>query len=303
MTRRSTHRCLTASGEERLSESEPLIVIPARGLCVLLLPALIAGCQSTGAGRVHTKNTPNACGLVVVLSGIEGPGPFTTGITEGLKAGGVEWTIQVYDWSVGSPLGWSIHLTNLQRNLTYARRLARLLGQYRREHPDAPIYIIGHSGGAGLAVMALEALPADVWIDGAVLLAPALSPAYDLRPAMRHVSRGIYNYHSRLDLAFLKAGTIVFGTVDRVHGAAAGAVGFTVPPGLSQPDQQLYDDKLRQIPWTSEMRQAGHYGGHVGWAGRRFVKTYVAALLLGTSSHAECPVAAQPTTQPHKPTP
>jgi pimeloyl-ACP methyl ester carboxylesterase len=268
---------------------------------VLLLCALIIGCQATGAQRAHTENAPNASGLVVVLSGIEGPGPFTKGITEGLKAGGVEWTIQVYDWSVGSPMGWPVHLADLQRNLTYARRLARLLGQYRREHPDAPIYIIGHSGGGGLGVMALEALAADVQIDGAVLLAPALSPTYDLRPAMRHVSRAIYNYHSRLDLGFLKAGTTVFGTVDRVHSAAAGAVGFTVPPGLSPPDQQLYADKLRQIPWTTDMRQAGHYGGHLGWAGQRFIKTYLAPLLLGTASDPESPLTPQPTSQPHKP--
>ena len=62
-----------------------------------------------------------------------------------------------------------------------------------------------------------------------LLLAPALSPAYDLSNALRAVRREMVVFWSPLDVIILGAGTRVFGTIDRVKTASAGLVGFRVP--------------------------------------------------------------------------
>ena len=61
------------------------------------------------------------------------------------------------------------------------------------------------------------------------MLAPALSPTYDLSRALRAVRREMVVFWSPLDVIILGAGTRVFGTIDRVKTASAGLVGFRVP--------------------------------------------------------------------------
>ncbi|MFQ6048700.1 MAG: serine aminopeptidase domain-containing protein [Phycisphaerae bacterium] len=242
-----------------------------------------------------------ARGLVLVLPGIEGPGPINVDIARGLDDGGVACGIEIFDWSTGSPAGLLIHLADLQRNMQQARRLARRIQRYQRTYPGRPVHLIGHSGGAGIVLLALEALPEELEVTSAILLAAAVSPTHDLRPALRRTRYGIYNFYSPGDVGFLRVGTGIFGTIDRAHSSSAGAVGFRVPADLPPAGRQLYACKLHQIAWSPRMRASGHAGGHLGWANRRFVRDYLAPMIIAQNESAAAYGAAPSRTRPKRP--
>jgi pimeloyl-ACP methyl ester carboxylesterase len=242
--------------------------------------AVVALCMSGCATTDLATADRMAHGLVVVLPGIEGRGPLNIDVARGLDEGGVNYGIEIFDWGTGSAAGLLIHLTDLQRNMAQARRLAQRIEQYQRAYPGRPVHVLGHSGGAGLALLALEALPPYSRITGAILLAAAVSPQYDLRPALQRIQYAVYSFYCLQDFAFLGVGTGIFGTIDRAHGPSAGAVGFRLPDGLDEAGRRLYELRLRQIPWSSQMWRDGHHGGHLGWANRRFVRTWLAPLII-----------------------
>src|SRR5262249_46816913 len=146
-------------------------------------------------------------------------------------------------------------------------------------HPDESVFVVGKSGGAGVAVRALERLDAED-VERAVLLAPALSPRYDLTAALRAVRREIVVFWSPLDLVILGAGTWLFGTIDRVHSFGAGLVGFNVP-GRAETDADRVRQyaKLRQVRWRPRMAGRGHLGGHFGSDHPWFLREWVVPLL------------------------
>jgi hypothetical protein len=83
-----------------------------------------------------------------------------------------------------------------------------------------------------------------------------------------------------MDRALLGVGTSVAGTIDRRYGQSAGAVGFERPRFDNPSDAALYERKLHQIRWRPEMGWSGHFGGHMAWTHRPFVRKYLAPLLL-----------------------
>lgn len=220
-------------------------------------------------------------GIVFVLPGIEGRSVFNRDVALGLEDGGVQSAIEIFDWTTHIPGAFVANLSDYQRNQRQAQRLADRIREYARQFPDNPVHLIGHSGGGGVAVMALEDLPPDgKLVDMAMLLAPALSPDYDLRRALRQTRRGVMNFYSELDVSLLKVGTTVFGQIDRNHGPAAGAVGFSLPPGLNRAERALYQIRLKQVRWTPRMRRFGASGSHLGWTSRKFAREYLARFVV-----------------------
>lgn len=218
-------------------------------------------------------------GLILVLPGIEGESYINHTIAYGLNDAGIPDAIEIFDWTRGRILLLD-NLMNRPRNSRQADRLAERIRQYQRAHPERSVHIVAHSGGAGLAALALERLDEDRPITAAILMAPALSPRYNMAPALRRTRRGMYNLYSPHDNFYLAAGTSAFGTIDRKHTRAAGKVGFAMPEGLSAADADVYRTKLHQQAWRWEMLADGHAGGHLGWAGRRFVRNWVARIVL-----------------------
>lgn len=212
---------------------------------------------------------------MLVLPGIEGPSGWNYNLARGLADGGVKASIEIFDWGTTIPGGMLINIADLERNQQMAEALRDRVVSYKRAHPGRPVHIIGHSGGGGIAVLAAEKLPDNVRVTSLVLLAAALSPDYDLGPALKHTQNGIFNYYSTYDRFFLDAGTRVAGTIDRSHTSAAGSVGFRRPPGS---DPELYD-KLHQIEWDKNMSWSGHWGDHFGWTNPGFVRRYLAPLI------------------------
>jgi pimeloyl-ACP methyl ester carboxylesterase len=268
-----------------------------RALWIVCLLPCAAGCT------ISDLNTPQRMerGLVVILPGIEGRSRLNVDIARGLDEGGVKTGIEIFDWTTALPGGILINLTDYERNRNVAEKIKERLLSYRRRYPGRCLHLIGHSGGGGLALMAAEALPRDVHVSSIVLLAPAMSPTYDLRKALRRTRYGIFNYYSKHDRAYLVLGTSLFGTVDRHFGPSAGAVGFKRLKFKDLRDNAVYS-KLHQIPWRPRMRRYGHDGGHLGWTRPRFVRHYLAPLINDLGRQLR-PTQTDPTWMTRQPRP
>lgn len=234
------------------------------------------GCGCVAMDQAHlTGDLTRGC--TFVLSGIQGPSTAELTVAAGLAAGGAGEGIVVHDWTTGAAPLFPVHLCSLERNQAEAETLAARIVAYQNEHPDCPVRLVGHSGGAGLIVLALERLPEDRSVESAVLLAPALSPDYDLSAALQRTRRGIWNYHSALDLAFLGGGTLALGTIDRRHAVAAGAVGFEPPEDPEA--RRLYAERLHQVAYQPEMLLSGNLGDHFGPTSYWFARDWIAPQL------------------------
>jgi pimeloyl-ACP methyl ester carboxylesterase len=240
---------------------------------------LLSTCPGCSLDKLRTPERLQR-GYVIVLPGIEGRGVLNYTVAKGLADGGVTAAIEIYDWTLGGSFLTSVaSLRASGHNRSEAREVARKIMAYQDRYPGRPTYLVGHSGGGGIAVFALESLPPGRQATSAILLAPALSPDYDLRGALRHAQQGIYSFYSPYDVGFLKVGTSLVGTIDGRYGRAAGAVGFTMPWGLSQEDRRLYASLLHQQKYLPKMADAGNSGTHVGWSGRTFVAEWLAPLI------------------------
>ena len=236
------------------------------GLAVLL--TTVAGC---GAGGVVMNEQHLDKGLVIVLPGIEGRSLSNASICLSLCGEQVPLAVQVYDWT--APLGPLFNQCAYERNREAAAVLARYIADYRREHPDGRVFLIGHSGGTAIAAWAAEALPDGERVDGIIMLASSLSPGYDLTAALVRSRMGIVSFYSDHDSALLGAGTTLFGTMDRRNGESAGKVGFNG-------DSASYSTaaKLFQVRWTPEMAKTGYTGCHFSCCAGEFIAAYVAPL-------------------------
>jgi pimeloyl-ACP methyl ester carboxylesterase len=228
----------------------------------------------------------NGAGLVIVLDGVGGLDLLGTSMLYVAPAGGLPHEIRVVPWGHGFGR-WFKDLTNVANQKAQAVAIANEVETYRAQNPGAHVFLVAKSGGAGVAVRVLEELPADS-IEVTVLVAPALSPGYNLVRALRAVRREMVVFWSPLDVFILGLGTLFFGTIDRVHSAAAGLLGFRVPRSLDDEGRVQYA-KLRHVRWHPRMARTLYMGGHVGPDSPFFLRKYVVPLLQGE------PVQEQPT--------
>lgn len=228
-----------------------------------------------------------ARGHVLVLPGIEGYSRWNRRIVQGLLDAGVPYGLEIHDWTYGRLLA-PLSLRAVQRHRVQAERIAQKVAASRQARPQAPVWLIGHSGGGALAVLALERLPPPLRAEGAILLAPAISPGYDLRRALAATHRGLWNFCSWGDVFFLMLGTLLLGTLDGRHTIAAGACGFRrrpyAAPGTSEerPPTRLETSpppRLTEIHWRPGMMRQGHFGGHFGAVHPRFVQHWIAPIV------------------------
>ena len=234
-------------------------------------------------------------GYTIVLPGVWGSAPLDHGIVKGLMDADVPSAIELYDWTIG-PLWLVYNLRALDRNRAEARKIAERIVAYQDRYPGRPVSLIGYSGGGGVAVLTLEALPPDRRITKAILLAPTLAQDYDLEPALRHTEQGIHNFHSPIDVPCLVVLTMALGTTEGRHAPSAGAFGFQIPQGRDGSQGQEHAARLVQHQYALDMIGYGHPGGHFGWTSRAFITKWVAPILCpppesevpsGIRTHAE----------------
>ena len=218
-------------------------------------------------------------GYAIVLPGVEGTSFHNISIARGLIDAGYTGAVEVRDWTTVHWPMFAYQLMAVERNRQVARDIAAQVVAYQDQYPDRPVTLVGHSGGAAMAVLVLESLPEDRQVTQAILLAAAISPDHDLTQALARTERGITSFYSWGDVPHLVFGTLALGTVDRKHTVSAGAGGFHVPPDLSDEERQLYSDRLHQVPYRLEMVKSLNGGGHTGPTNRKFVTDWVAPLL------------------------
>lgn len=206
-------------------------------------------------------------GLTVVLPGIEGASFINSNIANGLVEGRVPGSVEVFDWTSGNALRSYEHLTDGHRVFDQALRLADRIEASQRLDPNRPVSIVAHSGGAGVALTALEQLPAHRPISSVVLIAPAVSSSYPIQTAAEKTTSGIWSFYSPMDLQ-LTVGTSLAGTIDGDYAPAAGGRGF-----------DTRSDRLVQIPFEADMVWQGHLGGHLGATNPAFVRERIAPII------------------------
>ena len=233
------------------------------------------------AGVAEPVSGPGYEGLVVTAAGVGGFDLCGTALRYVMGAQGQQYAFHNFPWGHG--LGrWFADLTDVNNRDAKAAQLADAVRQFKSWKRNVPVFLVGKSGGSGLVVKALERLE-ERSVERAILLAPALSPDYDLSAALRALSHDMIVFWSPLDVFLLGLGTHVFGTADRIRTASAGLVGFRVPTlPASTPDAAQHDfpyAKLRQVKWSVRMVAAGHLGGHFGADSPVFLRNYVVPLL------------------------
>ncbi|MBI1347330.1 hypothetical protein GC163_13705 [bacterium] len=212
-------------------------------------------------------------GLVLILPGIEGRSFLNIAILQGLLDASVPYALEIVDWTTGNKFLALYHLRSRRRNLKAAAELAQRIVEYQRDYPGRPVWIIGHSGGGGMALWTALALPEETQLTGLVLLAAAISPGYELAPVLTKLQRGLWTFSSYLDCIFTGLGTTLFGTLDGRHGPAVGMVGF-------------HETTVNGSPFVTQCRYHPRYvsqfnlGGHFGCVHRVFVEENIAPILM-----------------------
>ena len=248
----------------------------------LIAIMLGAGC----AARPQMPRPPSAAPFgrhvnLIYVPGIGGFGHDDHIWLNGLKVGGYSGKTEVWNWT--GRLAPISALWAHARQRAQARLIADRVRKLRSESPATQLVLVGHSAGAGLVIMALEDLPPDSQVDEVVLLAPALSRNYDLTRALRHVHGHADVFYSERDTLVLAVGTFLFGTVDGVHGEAAGHCGFAKPRGASDGAYA----KLTVHPFSNDRWLYGDDGGHAGILAPGVASAIVAPLLPGHEMHQE----------------
>jgi len=248
---------------------------PVPLVLLLLLLLLMAGCNHHNdparAERPALRPPPRPC--LLHLPGIGGERSIDRMLTQGLVQGGIDADIEIYDWT-DRDVGLSA-LYARQRHEHEADVVAQMIAERYRADPRTRIYLSGHSGGTGIALWALERLPPDVQVESFLMIASAMSPTYDLSPALRRVRGRAYALYSPYD-PVLGIGTRMFGTIDGVKTDAAGRVGFTMPSGAADAKQYA---KLTQVGYDPSWIRLSNIGNHIGAMMRPFAREVLSPLL------------------------
>jgi hypothetical protein len=237
-----------------------------------VMPALPQRAGPIGAGGTY----------LIHLPGVGGDSPFDRWWMNELELGGAVSRIELYDWTRHDP--WMGALTAYAQNHREALKVADLIMQRRLADQHARIVVSGESGGAAPLIWALEKLPQGAMVDDVVLVAPAISPGYDLSAALRHIRGKMYSFNSAGDWFILGWGTSTFGTMDGKKCQAAGRYGFVLP---RRADAREYK-KLVQIPYNPDWMKYWDFGGHTGAMSAAFAR-HVVAPMLRREEHTERP--------------
>ena len=197
-------------------------------VCVSL--SLLVGCTPEMVNQKYMSPQQQAAGLIYILPGIQGPDGHYKHIRDGLAAAGVRCAMKIHPWGNSIPgLNLLVNETDVSGDRGWGRKIAEDILAYQQQYPGRPVFIVGQSGGSGVAVFTAEAL-ADLGakpINGLVLLDASVSTDYDLTKALSMCRLGIVNFYYSADTALLVAGTHLFGNVDGGHGSSAGQTPFT----------------------------------------------------------------------------
>jgi hypothetical protein len=213
-----------------------------------------------------------------VADGAGGDSDALDALAGAVDEAGLPLYIQAFDWTHGGRRTVVADMTDVEHAQEQGRRCAATIRAYRASCPATPIYLLAYSAGAHVALEAARWLEPNS-IERMVLLAPAVSADYDLRPALAACRQGVDVFISDRDRLVLGWGTGLVGTADGKRGVpAAGRAGFDPPP-LACADAALLQ-RLRQHPWDSSLAWSGNRGAHAGSLRPAYFRTYVLPLFI-----------------------
>jgi alpha-beta hydrolase superfamily lysophospholipase len=173
---------------------------PAEGIVVLrgsrphwhlALALLAAGCAVPG-GRLAERTTcatPAPCapagpsrGVVLCVPGAGGFPLICETLEEGIREQGLPLSVESFEWTHGY-LRIVADQVDSEHICCQARRLAGRIVTLKCECPTRRVSLLAHSAGCLVCLEAARLLPANS-LDHVILLAPAVSASYDLRPAL-----------------------------------------------------------------------------------------------------------------------
>lgn len=249
---------------------------------VLVLGLLVAaGCNGENNTRYMTPERLSS-GLVVILPGIEGVSGLNQDVRRGLVSGGIGHAVPIYSWGRPIPgLGLLLNQMDFLGNRLAGLRIAKMIEQYQEDHPGRPVYVVGHSGGGGVAVFVAEGMSEGKKVDGLVLLSASIWAGYDLTKALGRCRSGIVNFYNESDVGVLGIGTTFMGNVDGMRGPSAGLIGFDKPKDGDSEEKKLAYTRVYQVQMTPAMTGGGDAHTVVTHPG--FVAMYVSPW-VGTSS-------------------
>lgn len=239
----------------------------------------LPGCDEPQDGTMTGEK-----GVVFLIDGVGGFGFAPKVMEKVLVEAGVTHEFRHFYWSHGFGR-WHADLTDDENIRRKASELSDLIMDSRVRSRQRPIHIVAKSGGTAIALAALAQLPEES-VERVVLLSSAVSPKYDLVPALRAVRTDLVSFWSTRDKLILGLGTSIFGTADGMMSESAGFVGFRVPEQADAATLLQYR-KLRQIEWDQSMRKTYNYGTHIGTSMPLFVRDYIAPLIGGRSEPAQ----------------
>lgn len=238
---------------------------------------LLAGCASTPVVAPQQRD------VVIVAPGVGGDGPDYAKVVQALQQAGSPDCLRVMNWGYG----WLLFPVNIADTSLHHRAEAQLaedVRAWRQGHPGCRVALIGHSAGAGVVLGMLGELDGDERIGPVILLAPAVSPGYDLRPALRHAT-AIHVFYSPRDTFWLGFGSSVFGTYDHHFlASAAGRAGFNYF-NLDADERARLIEHEYEPAWKS----LGNDGGHFDWLATKFVESVIEPLVDPPASAAARP--------------
>ena len=244
---------------------------------------LLAACGCNGAGTDlhHSYTTPSRLenGLVIILPGIEGESELNRNIRRGLLLAGIDRALPIYNWGRPIPgVGMLLNQMDFVGNRLAGVRIAKFIEEYQDKHPGRPVYVVGHSGGGGVAVFTAEGLSEGRQIDGLVLLSASIWAGYDLTKALGRCGNGVANFYNKGDVGLLAIGTTITSNVDGMRGPSAGLNGFDRLTSLDPADKRAAYSKLYQV-------EISRHGGdpHTAATRPRYVSDYIAPWILSAT--------------------
>jgi pimeloyl-ACP methyl ester carboxylesterase len=233
-----------------------------RPIILFSLLLLTVGCAGT-----HVPDGPD---VVFIVPGVGGPRGYDALIRSLERPGR---SIQMVPW--GAPAAFFfLNFSDKSIHDQAEKALAERINQWRVDHPDGTIDLIGHSAGAGVVLGALGQLE-QTRVRTIILLAPSISPGYDLRPAIARADPPIHVFISDRD-SLLEWRTRTFATYDRIATPAAGVGGFS---------GAYTDDEVVHHPFIDSWNALGNNGGHWGTLAERFCEEQLAPLLNNPAHH------------------
>jgi pimeloyl-ACP methyl ester carboxylesterase len=241
-------------------------------LCLLFLP--VGGCAC--------KPDPQTTNVIFLLPGVAGETGNYHALEQAIaKSSGA--AVQKISWGAPSPL-FILSFSNKRIHDNAEEKLAKAIRDWRAAHPTNQIDLIGHSAGCGVILGALKRLPSDLRARTVVLLAPSVSPIYDLSNSLAQIDGKLHIFNSPHDTFFLKWRTGHFGTYDNIKTIAAGNRGFdlsTLSPELRA--------KVIAHPYEEPWKQLDNDGGHFGALSQPFAEAIIAPFFASPSPGSASP--------------